>query len=496
MPESTPWTPENTDGIDACDIVEAHLRLTKGAARGQRVRLRHWQGDVICDMLRRRPDGLRQYRTYELWVARKNSKSLLGAGLALDGLFDEPGAEVYSAAGDKMQARIVFGELRAAVEMDPELDAKQGGILKVYRDAIEYPPLGSVYRVLSSDAPLKEGLNPSRVIFDELHVQPDDELWNVLNQGSDTRLQALVVAISTFGARFDSQGRDSLGYREYLRCKRIMSGEEDDPTFGCRIYETPDPTCDHRDPANWQAANPALGDFLLLEQMESTCRKMPEADWRTKRMNVWVTSSTPWLPGGAWDACVQADASVPDGVDVVLGFDGSFSNDSTALMVATVEEQPRVATVAAWERTGYPEWRVPIEDVEKAILDACRRWQVREVACDPFRWARSMQVLQAEGVPIEAFPQSPARMVPATQRFFEAVVNGQVRHDGTDAGLARHLDNCVLKVDARGSRLDKAGGRGSARKIDRAVALVMAFDRASWHHRDGGDDLTPWGFFA
>src|SRR5207244_720568 len=129
---------------------------------------------------------------------------------------------------------------------------------KVYRDAIEYPATGSVYRVLSAEAFTKEGLNPSRVIFDELHAQPNWELWNVMNQGSDTRGQPLILAISTFGVRTDSTGADSVCYTQYQYVKKIMSGETVDIRYGGRIYETNDqvPGFDYKDPANWPGANP------------------------------------------------------------------------------------------------------------------------------------------------------------------------------------------------------------------------------------------------
>jgi phage terminase large subunit-like protein len=96
--------------------------------------------------------------------------------------------------------------------------------------------------------------------------------------------------------------------------------------------------------------------------------------------------------------------------------------------------------------------------------------------CDPFRWARTYQALEAEGLPVVEFPQSPARMVPATQRFYEAVINHSLTHSG-DPRLARHIDNCTLKVDARGARLGK-DAKNSPRKIDLAVSAVMAYAQA------------------
>jgi phage terminase large subunit-like protein len=123
------------------------------------------------------------------------------------------------------------------------------------------------------------------------------------------------------------------------------------------------------------------------------------------------------------------------------------------------------------------DWQVPIVEVEDTIRAACRRWQVREVACDPFRWAQSYQVLEAEGLPVVEFPQSSSRMTPATTQLYEAVVNGTLTHSD-DGQLARHVGTCVVRVDSRGTRLAKEH-RHSTRRIDLAVAMVMAHARAT-----------------
>src|SRR5215213_5444925 len=180
------------------------------------------------------------------------------------------------------------------------------------------------------------------------------------------------------------------------------------------------------------------------------------------------------LPPSAWAACTDASRQVADGVDVVLAFDGSFNGDTTVLTVATVDQRPHIDLVELWEAAGT---QVPIVDVEQAIRQACRRWRVLEIAADPFRWARSLQLLDGEGLPIMEYPQSPGRMTPATARFYEAVINGALTHSG-DSRLARHVGNAVLREDARGARLAKER-RDSPRRIDAAVAAIMAHDRAA-----------------
>jgi hypothetical protein len=130
---------------------------------------------------------------------------------------------------------------------------------------------------------------------------------------------------------------------------------------------------------------------------------------------------------------------------------------------ATVDQRPHIDLVELWEADGR---RVPIVDVEQAIRQACRRWRVLEIAADPFRWARSLQLLDGEGLPVLEYPQSPGRMTPATARSYEAVVNGQLTHSG-DSRLARHVGNAVLREDSRGARLAKER-KDSRRRIDAA----------------------------
>lgn len=467
------------DGPDFVEFAEKMLRVTKdsiGGSSGSLLRLRPWQVDLAGQLLARRPDGRLKHRQALIGMPRKQGKSALGAGIALFGLaFGPAGGEVYSIAADKEQARIVFGTAKKMVELEPTF----GGFFKVYRDAIEVPSTGSVYRVLSSEAFTKEGLNPHLTVADEVHAQPNRELWDTLSLASGARVEPLMVGITTAGVKSDSTGQDSLCYSMYQYGCKVVTGEIEDPAFFFAWWGAAE-GADHRDEATWRAANPGLGDIVSVEDFRSSILRTPESEFRTKRLNQWVSTAQAWLPAGAWDAC-EEPGGVPDGAAVCLGFDGSFNNDSTALVVISCPAEgsvPHVDVVEAWERPqeAGQGWTVPILDVEAAIRAACRRWQVREIVCDPYRWSRTYQVLEDEGLPIVEFPQSPARMIPATTRFYEAVMNKSVTHSG-DPRLARHLANCVIKTDSRGSRLSK-DAKGSPRKIDLAVSAVMALERA------------------
>ena len=817
-------------GPETSDFINTFCRVTKdsvGGRAGDLVVLRGWQNELLRHVFAERSDGRLQYRQALIGVARKNGKSAMGAGIALDHLlFSDPGSEVYSCAGDREQARIVFGTAKRMVELEPELGCR----LKLYRDAIEHTEAGSVYKVLSAEAYSKEGLNPTLVLFDEVHVQPNRELWDVMAQAMGARVEPLMIGITTAGVRFDTSGQDSLCYSMYQYGKRIVSGEVDDPSFFFAWWEPKSPAADHRDPSTWREASPGLGDIVSEEDYATMVLKTPEAEFRaldvdtpilttagwvkmadlspgdevfaqdgsptrvigasevftgrecflvtgsdgralvadaehwwpvetydpgsnkresqwvttqwiadnptvikyllpgaavdspevslpvnpyvfglwlgdgtavapvltahcddvphivaeldragyfhtmrkdttatriyvstrpvkrggrgqdddtlrrrlqdmgvlgakhipeeyllgskrqrlallqglmdtdgtvgagrarftnkdrgiadavlylarslgwkatlqvkanaygnfynvawtaygddeklpfrmrrkverlnkapkirtratrikidairlesrptrciavahpsrtflagsglmptgnTKRCNQFVAAGTAWLPAGAWDVC-ESTQGIPDGAEVCLGFDGSFNNDSTALVVVSCGEVPHVDVVECWEKPAEAgqDWAVPIAAVEDAIRAACKRWQVREIVCDPFRWARTYQVLEDEGLPVVEYPQSPSRMTPATQRFYEAVMNKGLTHSG-DPRLARHVGNAVLKQDSRGARIVKEA-RNSARKIDLAVAAVMAFDRAA----TPAETVDVWSFYS
>ncbi len=482
------------DGPLVTEFVEAlcpQVKDSVGGRAGEPLLLRPWQRKLVDNLFARRADSRLRAKVALVGLSRKNGKSALGSGIALYGLFMGPrGGEVYSCAADRDQARIVFGMAKAMVEMSPDL-AEQA---KLYRDAIEIPSTGSVYRVLSSEAFTKEGLSPTLVVYDELHAAPNRELWDVMTLAQAARYDALTLAITTAGVRTDSTGQDSVAYGLYQYAQRVAAGEVEDPSFFAAWWQAP-ADCDHRDPASWKIANPGFGDIQDPEDFESAVKRTPEAEFRTKRTNVFVSSQQAWLPHGEW-AALPKSAPPDDGTPVVLGFDGSFNNDTTAIVGVTVEEQPRVWLVDIWEKQpgDRDDWRVDIGAVEARILEACGKWQVVEVACDPYRWARSMEALAEAGVPVVEYPSSsPARMVPSTAKFYDAVVSGQVSHDHHPT-LARHLDNCVVRVDAKGPRVVKEH-RGSPRKIDAAVAAIIAFDRAT-HRREAEPEALVPQFFS
>jgi len=461
---STPRKFLQSEGAAVVDFAATFMHVSKGRRAGGPFLVTPWQERLLEDLYERRPDGLLRYRRSLIGVGRKNGKSLLGSLIALYGLIEgEPGAEVYSAAGDRRQARVVFDEAKWQVQQSPALS----GICKVYRDAIEVPSTHSVYRVLSSDAKLQQGLNPSTVIFDELHVQPNSELWDALTLGSGARRDPQIVAITTAGYDLSSVCGTLYSYGQ-----RVVRGELEDDSFGFWWWEAPE-GCDLNDREAWLAANPNLAEGLLdPEDMEIAVRQTSEVAVRRYRLNQWVrTAEDSWLPQGAWELC-RSEERLEPGQAVWVGVDMALKHDSIAVVTVGWVGERLVASAKIWLPDGGV---MDVLAVESHLRDLAREFDVQEVAFDPAFFQRSAEVLAEDGFPMVEFPQSPQRMVPACGNLYELIVNRKLAHDGSPV-FADQVLSAAQRMKDNGWTLSKGK---SKRKIDAVIALAMATDRAT-----------------
>jgi phage terminase large subunit-like protein len=438
------------------------LHVPKGKGARSRLRLREWQKEIVRKVL---APGI---RTAVVAIPRGNGKSTLAAALGLWALVDGPeGAEIPIVAGvSERQARIAFNTARRMVELAPELVAR----VQIFQDRLYMPHHDASLFPLPADADALLGANPTKTIVDELGVI-DAEVFEAMRLVSGKRAESTLLAIGTPPREPDSIMRTLV---EHGRLG-------DDPTFSLIEYAAPD-GCEVDDRQAWKTANPALGDFLYEDGMATEAKTVRESTFRQFRLGQWIASpEEAWMAPETWAACSTDLEVVDDTAEVVLGLDGSFSQDCTALVGCTVTERPHVFVVGCWENPspGDDTFRIDVQEVEAMIRESCRRWHVLEVTADPYRWTRTLQVLADERIPASEFPQSPSRMTPATTALYEAIVNGTVSHDG-DQRLARHVTNAVLKADSRGTRLVKEH-KYSRHRIDLAIAAVMAHDRARHH---------------
>ena len=243
------------------------LKHTKGRWRGQAFDLLPWQETIIRDVFGTvKEDGFRQYNTAYVEIPKKNGKSELAAGVALYMTCgdNEWGAEVYGCASDRQQASIVFDVAVDMVEQCPALKKRIKAVMSVKR--LVYKPTNSFYQVLSAEAYTKHGLNVHAVIFDELHSQPNRELFDVMTKGSgDARTQPLFFLITTAGT-----DRHSVCFEQHQKAEDILCGRKADPTFYPVIYGAED-DADWTSEEVWYRANPSLGHTIDIDKVRNAC---------------------------------------------------------------------------------------------------------------------------------------------------------------------------------------------------------------------------------
>ncbi|WP_264000662.1 phage terminase family protein [Mycolicibacterium brumae] len=430
------------------------------------MRLREFQREIILGAF---SPGV---RTGLVSMARANGKTGLASMLAVAELFvGPPSAEVLVVASDARQAGITLRMAKRMIELNPELAER----CHIYADRIVLPENDGLLLPLPAEPGALHGHDPSLLIVDELHVVTE-AVWEAVTSMSGKRPESLTLAIST-----PASSPDSVMWR---LVEHGRAGE--DPAFFLREFCAPD-GCDTADRDAWREANPALAcdePFLAEDGIEAARQTLREPVFRQLRLGQWVTGAEAWLPFGAWDAC-QARRKVRPRERVVLAFDGSASGDSTALVGCTLDGHLWIEGL--WENPKDPRWRVPREDVDRAVDAAFARYDVAELACDPWGWRSEIEAWakrHGERRVLEYNTAHAGRMAPATDRLYQAVVTNAVTHDG-DSRLAAHVAHCTAKRTPQGDLVSK-DKRGSPRKIDAAVAAIVAYDRAAHHKTQKG----------
>lgn len=448
-------------------FADKFLKTPKGTGARGKLRLRDWQVEIAADVL---DSGA---RTVGLMLPRGSGKTTLNAAIALFAFYTwGEGANVVVFAVDERQAGLAFSAARRMVELEEELSSRT----QVFKDRLYLPSTDSSFTVMPASPAAAEGLDYVLAIVDEAGVVNRD-LFEVVQLAQGKRARSVLVAIGTPGPDLDDQVLLSL--REYA-----ADHPEDTSLrfreFSAAGFEHHEVDCSHC----WELANPALDDFLHRDAMVALLPpKTREATFRRARL-CQLASETEggFLPPGVWEACNTGEV-IEDGEKVVVSLDGSFSEDTTALLLATVSPEPHFHTLGVWERPkGDDQWRVPVEEVENSIRAACKQYSVVEIIADPFRWTRTLQVLESEGLPVVEFPHSPQRLTAATGDVYSAAVNSKLTHSG-EPRLAAHVAAAVVTESDRGMRLAKRSRARTARKIDLASCLVMAHSRATWRAR-------------
>ena len=341
------------------------------------------------------------------------------------------------------------------------------------------------------------------VIVDEIHVQKNPDLYNVLTKGSgDARKQPLQFIISTAGDNIHS-----IGYELFQKAKDLINGRKTDPTIYPVVYAA-DPEDDWTDPEVWKKANPSMGvtfqESAIREACESAKQNPSEENvFKTLRLNIWTKQAVRWMPMGKWDKCAApVEPEMLYGRPCYAGIDLSSTQDLTALVLVfppLKPDEPYYILSFAWvpeetieqrsrrDHVNYDLWRkqgfilategnvVDYEAIEQKILSLREHYDIREIAYDRWNAQMLIQHLADEGMTVVPFGQGFKDMSAPTKELYKLTLEQKLAHGGHPV-LRWCMDNVVVDQDAAGNiKITKAR---AAEKVDLAVALVMALDRA------------------
>ena len=488
---------------------------TKGTWAGKPFDLIDWQERIVRDLFGvLKPNGYRQFNTAYIEIPKKQGKSELAAAVALllccgDG---EQRAEVYGCAADRQQASIVFEVAADMVRMCPALSRRVKILASQKR--MMYLPTNSFYQVLSAEAYSKHGFNVHGVVFDELHTQPNRKLFDVMTKGSgDARMQPLYFLITTAGT--DTQ---SICYETHQKAQDILEGRKHDPTFYPVIYGAPS-EADWTAPEVWAKANPSLGITIGLDKVQAACESAKqnpgeENAFRQLRLNQWVKQSIRWMPMAKWDACAfPVDEKALEGRVCYGGLDLSSTTDITAFVLVfppRAEDERFVVLPYFWipeenvdlrvrrDHVPYDTWQrqgflqttegnvVHYGFIEQFIGRLGERFHIREIAFDRWGAVQMVQNLEGMGFTVVPFGQGFASMSPPTKELMKLVLEQRIAHGGHPV-LRWNMDNIFIRTDPAGNI--KADKQKSTEKIDGAIALIMALDRAIRCGNEDGESV-------
>lgn len=504
-----------------------HSKGKWGRGKGEFIRLEPWQQFIIWVTFGWKRDqsdrwvektvdgqiqdtrGMRRFRMLYEEVARKNGKSTKAAGLGLLLAFadGEPGAEVYSAATKRDQARIVHKEAIRMVKKNVGLRK----YIKVYKDNLNLEDTASKYEPLGADSDSTDGLNIHGIVADELHAWKSREMWDVLETATGSREQPMLIAITTAG-----MDRRSVCYEKHEYTRKVLEGWkdasfEDDTWFG--IIFTLDEGDDWKDETVWIKANPNLGVSKYLDDMRMKAKRAGSMaaslnNFLRRELNVWVQGEFKWMNMDAWRACDNNVSALEmpkrlKGMTAYAGLDLSSTSDITAFVMVFPDEDDTIDVVCRfwipednmlirtsddglhyqqWVDQGYieatPGNTIDYDFIFAQIEKDADTYDIDQTAFDRWGAARVSTVLQNKGMTMAQFGQGYQSMNPPMKELERLVLSKKIRH-GNNPVLTWMADNLVARMDPAGNiKPDKEKSR---EKIDGMVALIMALDLALRH---------------
>ncbi|MCO5156108.1 MAG: terminase large subunit [Aquamicrobium sp.] len=466
-----------------------------------------------------REDGTRQYRTVWLQAGRGSHKTSLGAGaelLHLAGPERVPSGNIYSAANSQKQSALIHREMAGIIRSTPWL--KKRITIQNTLKRCHFRDDDVIYEAMSADASNAHGLSPLLTVVDEYHEFRTTDLMDAIRSGQNKLRNTLLLIATTAGA-----GRDTPAYDFYAYAKDVAADPSIDPTFLPVIFEAA-PEDDWQDEAIWHEVNPGLEfGYPDLESMRNYAREAAHRPsqrdaFRRLHLGVWLEQNeSPWLDMAVYDEGARDfDSAALREAPCFLGVDLGFTEDLSAIVAAFPRQDGRLIVVPyiyaaedtlaqRQEQDGQPwlEWRddghllttpgrsIDLDVIEAKIRELCEAHDVREIAIDRFGAFGIRKRLEEDGLPIFEHGQSFGHMGPAIKAVERLVLEGRLIHGGHPV-LRNHFANAHLRADDMGNqRFQK--GRDRARKVDGAIAAVMAAGRADAAVEAGSifDDYEP-----
>lgn len=496
--EDAPWHLDATAAENACNFIET-LPHIKGewAKRRELLVLQGWQCFIVVNTFGwlMNDSGLRRFRTVYIEVARKNAKSTLAAAIALYMLTEdgEAGAEVYSAATTRNQAKIVFNIARQMAKRTAAMPVE----VRVHN--INYLEEASLFEALHAQGETLDGYNIHCAINDELHAWKSKDVYDVIETATGARRQPLIFNITTAG-----HNTAGICYQLRTYLTRILKNDiEDDSFFG--IIYTLDKDDDWTDRKLWPKANPNYGVSVYPMDMEALARKaadMPSAQngFLMKRLNVWVGAAEAWMNMRLWAKTYDPTLTVDDfageecyaGTDLASKIDVNsqarlFCRDEAdgkthyyAFMAhwlpeAAIEDDPN-GLYDGWVRSGdmrtTPGNMIDVDRIEADTLEEVASvFDLKQLGVDPGHNSTQYGVHMAEEN-IEVVDVRPSVLnFSEAMKWLEAWVK-----DGTFHHCCPVLTWMVGNVEIKRDQKDNIYPRKGAvnRKIDGVIALLIA----------------------
>lgn len=500
--DSVPWS---VPGLDRAGRVIAFcedLPITAGKLAGTTMWLREWQRKFIREVYTEDDAGVRPVRTAVLSMGRKNGKTQLAAALALCHLLGpeaEARGEVYSCALTRDQAAKLYAEMVAMLLGHPELDDRCNIIRHTKQiEVLTGDGTGSIYLALSADAGSKLGLSPSFVVYDELGSAPNRALFDAMDTATGARDNPLMMVISTQAAADHAVLSELIDYG-----LKVQAGDIDDPSFHLTLFAAP-ADADPWHPDTWLLANPAIGDFRSLDDVQrqaGQARLVPskEAAFRNLILNQRVSAVSRFIHRAEWDAnSAPVNLEALRGRECYAGLDLGATRDLTAFVLvfpdddgrfdvlphffmpeANIEERAHEDRVPydLWSKQGHitliPGSTIDPGFVADVLANAHSRYDMKALAYDRWRIEDLKRELGLIGatLPLVPFGQGFKDFSPAVDMLERCVAETLLRH-GSNPVLNMCAANAVVARDPSGSRkLDKSKAAG---RIDGLVALAMA----------------------